>query len=84
MIGDVPRCTFDPVVTLCRGIDAPTCLTPPQVEAARKIYPGSELGRVPGSGLGLQDAADQLRLRPDGVEPPPKNFNFDALSLIER
>ena len=85
----------------------PSCLTAPQVEAARKIYagpknprtgeeiysplyPGSELGWGQLAGgdqplgipieffkyyvlrdpvVGLQDAADQLRRRCDGVEP---------------
>src|SRR5262249_34085726 len=32
------RCTFDPKVLQCAGADAPTCLTAPQVEAARAIY----------------------------------------------
>jgi feruloyl esterase len=61
IIGDVPRCTFDPAVTLCTGADSPTCLTPPQVEAARKIYAGPKNPRTgeeiysplyPGSELG--------------------------------
>jgi feruloyl esterase len=38
VITDPPRCAFDPGVLLCKGGDAPTCLTAPQVEAARKIY----------------------------------------------
>ena len=61
IIGDVPRCTFDPVVTLCRSAEAPACLTAPQVEAARKIYAGPKNPRTgeeiysplyPGSELG--------------------------------
>src|SRR5262245_6488142 len=56
-----PRlCKFDPKVLECKGADEPSCLTAPQVEAARKSYasatnqktkrevtslePGSELG----------------------------------------
>jgi feruloyl esterase len=31
------RCAFDPKVLECKAGDAPTCLTPKQVEAARKI-----------------------------------------------
>jgi feruloyl esterase len=46
IIGDVPRCRFDPAVTLCKGGDAPTCLTAPQVEAARKIYAGPKNPRT--------------------------------------
>ena len=58
---DPRRCRFDPVVLQCQGADAPTCLTPSQVETARKIYgpatnprTGVELspGKEPGSELG--------------------------------
>jgi feruloyl esterase len=61
VIGDVLHCKFDPGVTLCRGADAPTCLTAAQVEAARKIYAGPKNPRTgeeiysplyPGSELG--------------------------------
>jgi Tannase and feruloyl esterase len=38
LIDDPTRCAFDPEVLLCKGPDAPTCLTAPQVEGARKIY----------------------------------------------
>jgi feruloyl esterase len=38
LIGDPLRCRFDPEVTTCRGEDAATCLTVPQVDAAKKIY----------------------------------------------
>ena len=31
-------CTFDPQALLCKGADAPDCLTAAQVTAARKIY----------------------------------------------
>ncbi|HET9143179.1 tannase/feruloyl esterase family alpha/beta hydrolase [Actinophytocola sp.] len=38
---DEPRaCRFDPATLRCPGADAPTCLTPTQVEAARKLYAG--------------------------------------------
>ncbi len=55
------RCRFDPKVLECKGEDAPTCLTAPQVEAARKIYGGAKHPRTgqeiypglePGSELG--------------------------------
>jgi Tannase and feruloyl esterase len=38
LIDDPRRCHFDPKVLQCSGADAPTCLTAPQVEAAKKIY----------------------------------------------
>jgi hypothetical protein len=39
-IDDPRRCRFDPATLRCPGADAPTCLTPAQVEAARKLYAG--------------------------------------------
>src|SRR5690349_23409732 len=38
IIADVPRCRFDPSVTMCKAADGADCLTAPQVEAAKKIY----------------------------------------------
>ena len=38
LIDDPTRCSFDPGVLLCKGGDGPSCLTAPQVTAAKKIY----------------------------------------------
>ncbi len=38
LIDDPTECRFDPKVLECRNGDASTCLTPAQVEAARRIY----------------------------------------------
>ncbi len=38
LITDPTRCQFDPAVTACAGADGPSCLTPEQVVAARRIY----------------------------------------------
>jgi feruloyl esterase len=38
LISDPLHCRFDPAVTLCKSGDGPDCLTPPQVDAAKKIY----------------------------------------------
>src|ERR1022692_3133021 len=60
------RCHFDPKVLECKGEDAATCLTAPQVEAARKIYAGAKNprtglqiwpGLLPGSELGWGQTA---------------------------
>jgi len=40
LLEDPTRCTFDPRSIECKSGDGPDCLTPPQVEAARKIYAG--------------------------------------------
>ena len=61
LIDDPTKCDFDPKVLLCKGADGPSCLTAPQVEAAKKIYSpainprtGQELfsSLVPGTELG--------------------------------
>ncbi|HEV8561001.1 MAG TPA: tannase/feruloyl esterase family alpha/beta hydrolase [Actinophytocola sp.] len=39
-IDDPRACRFDPAAVRCAGADAADCLTPAQVEAARKIYAG--------------------------------------------
>jgi feruloyl esterase len=38
VLEDPTRCKFDPKALECKGGDAPTCLTSPQVETARRIY----------------------------------------------
>lgn len=61
LIDDPRRCKFDPGVLLCQGAESDSCLTAPQVEAARKIYTavtnsrtGQEVSPsyVPGTELG--------------------------------
>jgi Tannase and feruloyl esterase len=60
LISDPMRCKFDPSVIQCTGADGPNCLTPPQVQAAKRIYSaisdprtGQEIfpGQEPGSEL---------------------------------
>jgi feruloyl esterase len=66
LIGNVEKCRFDPVAIQCKGADGPTCLTAPQVEAARKIYAGPTNSKTrqeiyspmyPGSELGWAQLA---------------------------
>jgi len=38
VIENPAQCSFDPKVLACSGTDSDSCLTPPQVEAARKMY----------------------------------------------
>jgi tannase/feruloyl esterase len=40
LLENPPRCSFDPKEIECKSGDGPSCLTPAQVEAARKIYAG--------------------------------------------
>jgi feruloyl esterase len=41
LIGDPPRCAFDPRVLQCKAGDQPDCLTAPQVTALQTIYAGA-------------------------------------------
>jgi feruloyl esterase len=50
LIDDPTRCKFDPGILLCKGSENETCLTAPQVDAARKVYGP---GRNPRTGLEL-------------------------------
>jgi feruloyl esterase len=40
VIEDPRRCRFDPATLLCAGADGPSCLTAPQLAAAKDIYAG--------------------------------------------
>jgi feruloyl esterase len=42
LIQDPPSCKFDPVSIQCHGPDAPSCLTPGQVDTVRKVYAGAK------------------------------------------
>lgn len=61
LIDNPTNCKFDPKVLMCKGEDEPSCLTAPQVEAAKKIMSpavnsksGAEIfpGYEPGTELG--------------------------------
>ena len=61
LIDDPRQCKFDPAVLLCKAGDEPSCLTAPQVAAAKQIYSDAVNPRtkkamfsslVPGSELG--------------------------------
>jgi len=45
VIDDPRRCHFDPAKLLCKAGDDPSCLTPPQAEAVRKMYDGTKNAR---------------------------------------
>jgi len=54
VIEDPSGCDFDPKAIECKGADAPTCLTAPQLETARKIYAGPGKGIAPGLARGSE------------------------------
>ncbi len=66
VIEDPGRCHFEPAVMLCKAADDSSCLTAPQVEAARKIYSSAKNSRTgevifpgvePGSEMGWSTLA---------------------------
>jgi hypothetical protein len=42
LIGDPRTCRFDPSVLACKGDETDACLTPPQIEAVRRVYSGAK------------------------------------------
>ena len=59
VIEDPTRCKFDPGVIACKGASTPSCLTPEQVETARKTYAGTHAGKADAVGPG---AGQRIRL----------------------
>ncbi len=81
VIEDPTRCHFDPKVLECKGADAPTCLTAPQVEAARKIYGGARNPRTgqqifPGMEPGSEMVWRALAGGPQVFQIPVDHFKY--------
>jgi feruloyl esterase len=75
------RCGFDPKVLLCKGEDAPSCLTAPQLEAARKIYgpaksPSTGKEIFPGLAKGSEPAWGTLAGGPKPFPIPDDHFKY--------
>jgi len=85
IIDDPRRCHFDPAKLLCKtGTDDATCLTAPQVDAAKKMYEGTKNPRTgeviftgwPRGSEGFGDSAGQS-WRQYVVDPPePMRVGF--------
>ena len=81
LIEDPTRCRFDPKALLCAGADSPTCLTAPQVEAARKIYAGPSDPRTgkqifPGLEPGSELGWNALAGGPEPLPIPVDHFKY--------
>jgi len=57
-VKDPPRCSFDPSTLLCKGTDADSCLTAPQVDALKKIYGGPRNSRGEQISSGYEPGAE--------------------------
>jgi hypothetical protein len=78
IITNPPACHFDPGVLLCKGGDAPDCLTAPQVTALRAVYAGPRNPRTgkqiyPGLSVGSEAQMPVLTV---GKEPFPVATSF--------
>jgi feruloyl esterase len=65
VIADPPTCRFDPSVLICHGTDTDSCLTPPQMDALKKIYAGPKNPRTgeqifPGFAVGSEASWTRL------------------------
>ena len=74
LIEDPTRCHFDPKVIECAGPDAPTCLTPGQVESARAIYSGPKNPRTGRQIFPGQEPGSELLWRGGAKGPLPKSL----------
>jgi feruloyl esterase len=82
LISNPTACSFNPDVLLCKGSDAASCLTAPQVAAAKKIYSpainprtGKEMfaSLIPGTELGWGVQAEG---------PDPSNNIYDQYRYV--
>ena len=47
VLDDPRRCTFDPAHRCaCRGVGDASCLTPPELDAVKKVYAGARTART--------------------------------------
>jgi feruloyl esterase len=74
VITDPPRCAFDPGVLTCKNGDAPSCLTAPQVAAARKIYSAPRDARTQAALYPPLVPGGELNWQPIAGEPNPYNY----------
>jgi feruloyl esterase len=82
LISEPLSCHFDPKVTECRAGDAPTCLTPAQVEAARKIYAGvknQKTGEIIFPGL---EPGSELNWTGPSGGPIPSTVGTDVFKYV--
>ena len=63
------RCRFDPKALLCKDADGPSCLTAPQVEAARQIYAGPKNSRGRSLFPGLEPGSETGWATLSGTKP---------------
>jgi feruloyl esterase len=63
------KCHFDPQKLLCKDVDGPSCLTAPQVEAARQLYAGPRDSRGKSLFPGLERGSETGWATLSGTKP---------------
>ena len=81
VLEDPRLCRFDPKLIQCSDADAPTCLTPAQAEAARKIYAGPHNPRTgkqvfPGLAIGSELTWGALAGGPSPFQIVDNHFKY--------
>jgi feruloyl esterase len=76
IIADPLKCNFDPAVLRCADANSANCLTPPQVDAVRRLYAGPANSRTgisiyPGLPKGSEFGWDHLGPAPALATEPP-------------
>ncbi len=81
LLEDPTRCHFDPAVLECKNGDGPSCLTAPQVDAAKKIYGPARNPRT-GEEIfpGMEPGSELLWSRLAG--PQPISLATDAFKYV--
>jgi feruloyl esterase len=82
LIGDPTRCHFDPKVLECEGADGPSCLTPSQVEAARKIYAGPTNPRTKAEIFPGLEPGSELAWRFLAGPEPSETYTIDFFKYL--
>lgn len=78
-IEDPEHCRFDPAELLCKGGDAPDCLTAPQVQRMRELYAGPLNPRThkvifPGPAVGAEGELAMGSVEP--IRPPVDLYRY--------
>jgi len=82
LIENPTRCQFDSKVLLCKEEDSPSCLTAPQVEAARKIYTAASNRRTGQQLFPSLPLGTELGWAVLGAGPDPSQVMIDHYKYV--
>jgi feruloyl esterase len=82
LISEPMRCKFDPAVIQCKGADSATCLTAPQVQAARKMYAGVNDPKTGQLLFPGQEPGSEMRWGGTSGSPRPLGMSDDLFKYV--